>query len=319
MLQKKYNIVCLDRSTLMPLAFHFDFPHELICYDETPENLTIERIQNADIVIANKVKITQEVIASSPNLKMIAVAATGYNHIDIACCKEHNIVVSNIQNYGNDTVAEHAFMLMMALMRQLPAYRRDVAAGLWQKSPSFCHFGAPIHDINGKKLAIFGKGGIGKALAVRAQAFGMDVVFVEHKHQKTCREGYVSFQDAITTADVLSLHCPLNEQTANMIDEEELRQMKPGAVLINVGRGGLVNEMALIAALKYGQLGGAGFDVLTEEPPRNGNPLLSSQLPHLIVTPHMAWGSQEAMARLFHMLCDNINAFVAGTPSNQIA
>ncbi len=309
-----HKIVCLDRGTLMPLSFELSFAHELVLYDETPDNLVLERIHDADIVISNKVKLTAKQLAQCPNLKMIAIAATGFNHIDTHYCRENGIVVSNIQAYGNDAVAEHAFMLMMALMRQLPAYQRDVAAGLWQNSPYFCHFGAPIRDINGKTLAIFGKGGIGQALATRAQAFGMNVIYAEHKNAMGCRDGYVPFTDAIATADVLSLHCPLNDQTRNMIDEKELQSMKQGAVLINVGRGGLVNELALIAALKYGQLGGAGFDVLTEEPPINGNPLLSTRLPHLIVTPHMAWGSQEAMSRLFYMLCDNINAFVAGKP-----
>lgn len=309
-----HKIVCLDRGTLMPLPFQLSFAHELVVHDETPEHLLLERIHDADIVISNKVKLNAELLSKCPNLKMIAIAATGFNHIDTQYCRDNGIVVSNIQAYGNDAVAEHAFMLMMALMRQLPAYQRDVSAGLWQNSPYFCHFGAPIRDINGKTLAIFGKGGIGQALAVRAEAFGMTVIYAEHKNATDCRTGYVPFTEAIATADVLSLHCPLSENTRHMIDEKELQSMKAGAVLINVGRGGLVNELSLIAALKYGQLGGAGFDVLTEEPPVNGNPLLSTRLPHLIVTPHMAWGSQEAMTRLFYMLCDNINAFVAGKP-----
>ena len=297
----------------------FDFEHHLTEHDDTPDNEAINRCRDAEIIITNKVKIDRATIEASPNLKMIAIAATGFEHVDIQAAQERGIIVSNIKAYGNDTVAEHAFMLMMALMRQLPAYQRDVAAGLWQNSPYFCHFGAPIHDVNGKTLLIFGKGGIGSALAQRAEAFGMKVIYGEHKHASACRDGYVPFAEALARADVISLHCPLNDQTRNLLGEAELKALKPGCVIINVGRGGLVDETALIAALKYGGLGGAGFDVITNEPPTEGNPLVNTHLPHLIVTPHMAWGSQEAMTRLFHMLIDNINKGMAGTPQSVVA
>lgn len=267
-------------------------------------------------MISNKVSINAKHIQANPQLKLIAVAATGYDHIDIEAAKNQGVIVCNIRGYGNDTVAEHAFMLMIALMRQLPAYQRDIAAGLWEKSDNPFYFGAPMRDLNGKRLGIIGKGGIGKALAARAEAFGMEVVFTEHKHANRVRSGYMAFDEVIASADVLSLHCPLNDETAHLIGENELKNMKPRALLINVGRGGLVDETALVAALKYGTLGGAGFDVLTEEPPRHGNPLLKARLPNLIVTPHMAWGSEEAMVRLFAMLNNNINAFVAGKAQN---
>lgn len=240
------------------------------------------------------------------------------NNVDIEAAKAAGIAVCNVRAYGNESVAEHAFMLMIALMRNLPAYQRDVAAGLWEKSPVFCHYGAPIRDLNGKMLAVFGRGNIGRTLAGYAQAFGMRVVFAEHKHAPDVREGYISFEDAVQAADVLSLHCPLNAQTENMIGENELRQMKPGAVLINCGRGGLVDENALLAALKYGQIGGAGVDVLTEEPPRGSNPLLKARLPNLIVTPHTAWASREALDRLFDILLANINAFMKGEAQNRV-
>ncbi len=310
------NIVCLDRGTLLPRPFDFHFPHRLSEYDASTDQQAAARIDKQHIIITNKVKVDAQALRANPQLKLIAIAATGYEHVDLAVAKAMGITVCNIRAYGLDSVAEHAFMLMMALMRQLPAYQRDVAAGLWQNSPYFCHFGAPIHDVNGKTLGIFGRGGIGLALAKRAEAFGMRVLFGEHKHAKTCRSGYVPFEQLLSQADVISLHCPLNAETENMIGEAQLQQMKPGALLINVGRGGLVDETALIAALKYGQLGGAGFDVFTEEPPSSGNPLLSTRLPNLIVTPHMAWGSQEAMNRLFDLLCANINAFVAGQAQN---
>lgn len=312
------KIVVLDADTLPGRTFHFDFPHELAVYGTTDAAETAVRVCGAHIVITNKVVISADIIADNPQLELIAVSATGVNNVDIGAAKAAGIAVCNVRAYGNESVAEHAFMLMIALMRNLPAYQRDVAAGLWEKSPFFCHYGAPIQDLNGKTLAVFGRGNIGRTLARYAQAFGMRVVFAEHKHAPVVREGYVSFDDAVRTADVLSLHCPLNAQTENMIGENELRQMKPGAVLINCGRGGLVDENALVAALKYGQIGGAGVDVLTEEPPRGGNPLLKARLPNLIVTPHTAWASREALDRLFNILLANINAFVKDEAQNRV-
>ena len=312
------QIVVLDRDTLVNRPFEFDFPHTLSSYGTTEAHETLARIRGADIVITNKVVISAQAFAENPQLKLVAVTATGVNNVDVEAAKQNGTAVCNIRAYGNESVAEHAFMMMITLMRNLPAYQRDVAAGLWENSPFFCHLGAPMRDLNGKTLAIFGRGNIGKTLATYAQAFKMNVVFAEHKHAQSVRDGYVSFDEAIRSADVVSLNCPLTPQTANMIGEAELQQMKPGAILINCGRGGLVDEAALVAALKYGQIGGAGFDVLTQEPPRDGNPLLKARLPNLIVTPHIAWASQEAANRLFDILLDNINHFVAGNPQNLV-
>ena len=312
------HIVVLDRDTLVNRPFDFNFPHTLSSYGTTEAHETLERILGADIVITNKVVISAQAFAENPQLKLVAVTATGVNNVDVEAAKQNGTAVCNIRAYGNESVAEHAFMMMITLMRNLPAYQRDVAAGLWENSPFFCHLGAPMRDLNGKTLAIFGRGNIGKTLATYAQAFKMNVVFAEHKNAQSVRDGYVSFDEAIRSADVVSLNCPLTPQTANMIGEAELQQMKPGAILINCGRGGLVDEAALVAALKYGQIGGAGFDVLTQEPPRDGNPLLKARLPNLIVTPHIAWASQEAANRLFDILLDNINRFVAGNPQNLV-
>ena len=312
------HIVVLDRDTLVNRPFDFDFPHTLGIYGTTEAHETLERIRGADIVITNKVEISAQAFAENPQLKLVAVTATGVNNVDVEAAKQNGTAVCNIRAYGNESVAEHAFMMMITLMRNLPAYQRDVAAGLWENSPFFCHLGAPMRDLNGKTLAIFGRGNIGKTLATYAQAFKMNVVFAEHKNAQSVRDGYVSFNEAIRSADVVSLNCPLTPQTANMIGEAELQQMKPSAILINCGRGGLVDEAALVAALKYGQIGGAGFDVLTQEPPRDGNPLLKARLPNLIVTPHIAWASQEAANRLFDILLDNINHFVAGNPQNLV-
>ena len=274
------HIVVLDRDTLVNRPFDFDFPHTLSSYGTTEAHETLERIRGADIVITNKVVISAQAFAENPQLKLVAVTATGVNNVDVEAAKQNGTAVCNIRAYGNESVAEHAFMMMITLMRNLPAYQRDVAAGLWENSPFFCHLGAPMRDLNGKTLAIFGRGNIGKTLATYAQAFKMNVVFAEHKNAQSIRDGYVSFDEAIRSADVVSLNCPLTPQTTNMIGEAELQQMKPGAILINCGRGGLVDEAALVAALKYGQIGGAGFDVLTQEPPRDGNPLLKARLPN---------------------------------------
>jgi len=312
------SIVFLDLDSLPVPVPVFPFEH---AYREiastTPEQI-IRNVADADIVITNKVAFTRETLQQLPGVKMLAIAATGYNHVDLACCRERGIAVANIRHYGDETVAEHAFTLMLALVKNLPAYQRDVAAGVWEQAQQFCHFGAPIRDLKGATLGIFGSGGIGQALAERARAFGMQVQFGERKGASVVREGYVSFADLLATSDVLSLHCPLNDDTRNMIAQDELMAMKPGAILINTARGGLVDEEALVAALKYGQLGGAGFDVLSTEPPTAGNPLLKARLPHLIVTPHIGWASQQAMQRLAQQLADNIAAYVAGRAENRL-
>lgn len=306
------HIVFLDRDSLsvpVPVLGH---AHTLDEYPSTSPELIVERCRHADIVLSNKVPLSAGTLAQLPRLKMISIVATGYNHIDVAACRERGIAVAHARHYGDDTVAEHAFLLMMALMRNLPAYQRDVAAGVWQNATQFCHFGAPMRDLAGATLGILGSGGIGQALAARARAFGMRVQFGERKGVDAVRGERVAFDELLATSDVISLHCPLSDATRGMIGEAELQRMKPGAILINTARGGLVDEKSLIAALKYGQLGGAGFDVLSEEPPRQGNPLLSARLPHLIVTPHVAWASREAMGRLAAQAVDNIAAFLDG-------
>ncbi|WP_199103769.1 D-2-hydroxyacid dehydrogenase [Aquitalea sp. ASV11] len=312
------SIVFIDRDSLPVPVPAFPFAHAYREISATTVEQIVQHVGNADIVITNKVPFSRETLLQLPGVKMLAVAATGYNHIDIATCREQGIAVANIRHYGDETVAEHAFTLMLALMKNLPAYQRDVAAGVWEQAKQFCHFGAPIRDLKGATLGILGAGGIGQALAERARAFGMHVQFGERKGVTIVRDGYVSFDQLLASSDVLSLHCPLNEETRNMIAQPELMAMKPGAILINTARGGLVDEEALVAALKFGQLGGAGFDVLSTEPPSAGNPLLKARLPHLIVTPHVGWASQQAMQRLAQQLVDNVTAFVSGQEANRL-
>lgn len=311
------RIVFLDRDTLPTRPFCFDFPHDYAEYGLTAPDELAARIAGADIVICNKVVFDRAAFAAAPRLKLIALTATGYDNIDLPAAREAGVTVCNVRAYGNESVAEHALMMMLALMRNLSAYMRDVAAGVWQNAPFFCHFGAPVRELHGKTLTLFGRGNIGQTLAGYARAFGMNVLWGERKGAASVREGYTPFGQALSQADVVSLHCPLNAQTRHMIGEAELQMMKAGAVLINVGRGGLADEQAVLAALKYGQLGGAGFDVLGQEPPRNGNPLLA-RLPNLIVTPHNAWASAEALSRMTDMVEANVRAFVAGTPQNTV-
>ncbi|NHQ82159.1 D-2-hydroxyacid dehydrogenase [Chromobacterium vaccinii] len=313
-----HSVVFLDRDSLPVPVPVFGFPVHYREYPATAAHELAAHAAEADVVISNKVPLSRETIAGLPKLKLIAIAATGYNHVDLDACRERGVAVCNIRHYGDHTVAEHAFMLMMALMKNLPAYQRDVAAGVWSQSRQFCHFGAPIREVRGATLAIVGSGGIGGRLAEMARAFGMEVVFAERKAAREAREGRVPFAEALARADVVSLHCPLTDETRGMIAQPELMAMKPGAILINTARGGLVDEADLVAALKYGQLGGAGFDVLSSEPPSPDNPLLKARLPNLIVTPHVGWASGEAMSRLAAQLVANIEAFARGDRVNRL-
>ncbi|MGY8625716.1 D-2-hydroxyacid dehydrogenase [Chromobacterium violaceum] len=313
-----HNVVFLDRDSLSVPVPVFGFPVHYREYPATASEQLAAHAAGADIVISNKVPLSREAIAALPELRLVAIAATGYNHVDLDACRERGVAVCNIRHYGDHTVAEHAFMLMMALMKNLPAYQRDVAAGVWSQSRQFCHFGAPIREVRGAALAIVGSGGIGGRLAQMARAFGMEVLFAERKGATRVREERVPFDEALARADVVSLHCPLTEETRGMIAQPELMAMKPGAILINTARGGLVDEADLVAALKYGQLGGAGFDVLSSEPPSPDNPLLKARLPNLIVTPHVGWASGEAMRRLAAQLVANIEAFVDGRKVNRL-
>jgi glycerate dehydrogenase len=313
------KIVFLDRSTVIANVRQPAFPHQWEEYPATSAGQVLARIQDATIVITNKVHLRREVLAQLPRLKMVAVSATGTDNVDIAYCKERGIVVSNIRNYAAHTVPEHVFMLMLALRRNLLAFREDVQKGEWQKAAQFCLFTHPVRDLNGSTLGIMGGGSIGKSVALIAQAFGMNVLLAEHKDATEVRPGYTAFDTVLRESDVITLHLPLKENTRHMISTAEFERMRPGALLINTARGGLVDEAALLQALQSGRLGGAGFDVLTKEPPTDGHPLLDIDLPNFILTPHIAWSGREAMQTMADQLIANIEAYVAGSPRNCVA
>jgi glycerate dehydrogenase len=312
------NIVFLDRDSLLATVPVPSFEHQWLDFPATQQGEVAERLAGATIAITNKVPVRAADIAKLPHLKMIAVAATGTDNVDLAACRERGIVVSNIRNYSLVSVPEHVFTLILALRRNLRAYCADVDAGLWQKSSTFCLFDHPIGDLAGSKLGIVGYGALGHKVAQLGRAFGMQVCVASRTPVSDPDVTNLPLDDLLRTCDVVSLHLPLNDQTRNMIGARELEMMKPAALLINTARGGLVDEAALAQALTNGVIGGAGFDVLSKEPPAPDNPLLGLRLPNFILTPHVAWASTGAMQTLANMLVDNIEAFVAGEPLNVV-
>ena len=315
----KQKIVFLDRKSIIADIRAPAFDHEWVDHDKTAPDETLARIRDASIVISNKVKLPGDILAQAPGVKMIAVCATGTDNVDLAWCRANGVIVSNIRGYAVHTLPEHVFMLMLALRRNLLGWREDVRAGLWEKADQFCLFTRTIHDLHGSTLGLIGLGALGQSVRRIAAAFGMKVRVAEHKNAATVREGYTAFDTVLREADVISLHTPLTPETRHMISAREFGLMKPSALLINTARGNLVDEAALIEALESKRIAGAGFDVLSVEPPREGNPLLELDLPNFILTPHVAWASRDAMQIMADQLIDNIEAFVARAPRNVVS
>jgi glycerate dehydrogenase len=312
------RIVFLDRDSIQADVRRPGFPHEWRDYPATAAAQVAERLRDATIAVSNKVPITAVSLAQLGGLKMIAVCATGTDNVDLDYCRAHGVAVSNIRDYAVHSVPEHVFMMVLALRRNLIGYHEDVRQGLWQKSQQFRLYTHPIADLDGGTLGVVGRGTLGQAVAKLGEAFGMRVLFAEHKDATTVRPGYAPFATVLAESDVITLHCPLIPATRNLIGKAELETMRRHALLINTARGGLVDEAALALALKQNAIGGAGFDVLTVEPPRMGNPLLEPGLPNFILTPHVAWASRNAMQTMADRLIDNIEAFVRGTPRNRV-
>lgn len=313
------RIVFLDRDSIVADIRRPAFAHEWAEYPASTAAEAIGRLQGATIAISNKVPLRADALAALPALKMIAVAATGTDNVDLAAARERGIVVANIRGYARAAVPEHTFALILALRRQLLAYRADIEAGMWQRSPRFCLFHHPIRDLHGSRLGLLGYGALGRQVAHLGRAFGMEVAV----HTRTPADDpdvhNVGWDELLETSDVLSLHVPLTDATRDIIGAAELARMKPSAILVNTARGGLVDEAALADALKRGVIAGAGFDVLSKEPPPPDNPLLRLRLPSFLLTPHAAWASGQAMQALADQLIDNIEAFVAGRPANRVA
>jgi glycerate dehydrogenase len=311
----QHEIVFLDRESVGADVRRPNFPHHYTEYESTwtPEEI-VDRLKDASIAIINKVPMRADVLKQLPKLKLIAVAATGTDVVDKAYCKEHGVTVVNIRNYAFNTVPEHVIALMFALRRNLLAYVEDVRAGRWGKVDQFCFFDHPIRDVAGSTLGVIGYGAIGKSVAKRAECLGMKIL----PYDVFPQPGLVDLDTIYREADVITLHTPLTPETKNMIGAKQFKMMKPTAILINTARGGLVDEAALAEALQNGTIGGAGFDVLTTEPPKAGNILLDLRLPNFILTPHVAWASREAMQILADQLIDNIEAFVGGKPQNVV-
>lgn len=286
---------------------------ELTLHASTTPDQVIERLKGAHVAISNKIVIDAATFEACPDLKLVLVTATGTNNIDLAAAREHGVTVSNCQGYGTPSVAQHTLMLLLALATNLPDYQKAVQQGLWQKSKQFCLLDFPIVELEGKTLGLLGHGELGSAVAKLAEAFGMRVVLGQIPG-RPARPDRLPLEKLLPQIDALTLHCPLNDDTRDMIGAHELSLLKPHAYVINTARGGLINEQALADALRNGHLGGAATDVLTVEPPTAGNPLLAGDIPRLIITPHSAWGAREARQRIVSQVTENAQAFFAGKP-----
>ncbi len=295
-----------------------NFAHEWREYDATTAGETVERLRGATMAITNKVMIREAEIGELPELRLIAVAATGTNNVDLEAARGRGIAVANAPGYAVESVPEHVLMMALVLRRNLLLYRQDVRRGAWEESAQFCLVNHPIGDLKAARFGIVGYGALGRAVARLAGAFGAQVLVAERKGATDVRPSRTPFESVLRAADILTLHAPLTDETRGLIGAEELALMKRDAILINTARGGIVDEAALAEALRTGIIAGAGVDVLTEEPPRD-NPLLERELPNLIITPHHAWASQRGVAALANQIADNLEAFVRGEALNRVA
>ncbi len=315
------NAVILDADTLgtddLDLNALFALPVNWSVYPQTSPEQVGERIADSQIVLTNKAPVNALSLSVAPGLKMISVLATGTDVIDLRASAERGVAVCNAIKYGTGSVVQHIWALILSLTTKLADYQRVAADGTWQKNSFFCLLGFPVEELQGKVLGIVGAGELGRAVSKVGEAFGMKVIYaaLPGRHyprydQDDIRR--VEFDEFLAVADIVSLHCPLTPETSNLIDQAELAAMKSSAILINAARGGLVNESALKHALVSGSIAGAGVDVLTSEPPRDGNPLLDTRIPNLIVTPHCAWVARQSRQRLIDQTVENLRAFLQG-------
>jgi len=316
------SIVFLDAATIGPgvTIRPPSFEHEWQAFDRTEPGQIVERLDGVSIAITNKVPIRADTIAKCPNLKLIAVAATGYDVIDIDACRERDICVSNIRGYAVNTVPEHTFALILALRRNLVEYRAQVLDGEWLRCGQFCFFNRPIPDLAGSTLGIIGAGALGRSVGVIGKAFGMQVVYHDNYASTQPTEGpLVSLTELRDSADVVTCHCPLTDETRGMVDAAFLAGMKSSSIIVNTARGGIIDETALADAIRSGEIAGAGIDVTAVEPaPASSDMMKLATLPNVILTPHVAWASTGAMQTLVDQLIDNVEGFVQGDPRNRV-
>jgi len=291
---------------------------ELVIYERTPAELVVERAKDADAILINKVHITEEVLAQLPKLKYIGVLATGYNVVDTKAASRHGIVVTNIPAYSTDSVAQMTFALMLTMAFRPEHYAQENRKGRWSQNPDFCYWDTPLIELSGKTLGIVGLGNIGMKVANIARQFGMDVFALTSKNSADLPDGIqkTTLDGLLAVSDVITLHCPLTAQTHHLIDAQALEGMKPGSILINTGRGPLVDEYAVAEALASGHLAGYGADVMADEPPQADNPLFKQ--PNAYITPHIAWATREARQRLMDIAVANVKAFLEGCPQNVV-
>lgn len=313
--------VFLDLATLGPTDLSLSALEELpltwTYYDSTAADTVPEHVREAEIIVSNKCVLNAESISGAGQLQYICAAATGFNHIDIDTADKQGIPVSNVRNYATPSVVQHVYALILALSTKLMSYSAAVQHGDWSRAENFCLLDYPIEEIAGKSLGIIGYGTLGQAVANVAPAFGMEVLISQHLHGAP-ESNRFELDELLARADIISLHLPLTPQTTNLIAEREISLMQPGALLINASRGGIVNEAALADALRRGQLGGAGVDVLSKEPPVADNPLLATDIPNLIITPHTAWASRQSRQRLVEQIATNIESFLNGDADNRV-
>ncbi|MFP9229313.1 glycerate dehydrogenase [Pectobacterium cacticida] len=312
------KITFLDKGSLPETIFmkktSFRRPqcrHEWIEYSYTAPEQVISRAQDTDVIITNKALLTRDTLAALPALKLIAVAATGTDNIDLDAAQERGITVKNVPGYSTQAVSEHVIAMIFALKHSLMAWYRDQLGDRWASQSQFSYFDHPVKDIAGSTLGVIGAGTIGQEVARLAQALGMKVIFAEHRGIVQCRTGYLPFEEVLRLADVISLNCPLNASTRHLINAETLALCKPTAFIINTARGGLIDESALATALRQRVIAGAALDCLTEEPPQKDNPLMiaAKTLPNLLITPHIAWTSASSLQLLMEKTIENIDEY----------
>lgn len=314
------KIVILDAYAANPGDLSWDefaALGDLTVYDRTAQEDAAARIGDAEVVFINKVRLTDEIFAACPNLKLVSILATGYNIVDLAAAKRRGITVCNVPGYSTRAVVQMTFALLLEICQQVGLHSGAVHTGRWQTCPDFCFWDRPLIELDGKTMGIVGYGAIGSAVGTVAQALGMKLL-VTARHEKPVPEGarFVSLPELLAQSDVVSLHCPQTAENARMIDAGALAQMKDGAILLNTARGGLLDEQAVADALRSGKLLAAGMDVVSAEPTRADNPLLTA--PNCFLTPHIAWAPLETRRRLQAISAENLRAFLAGKPQNVV-